>query len=135
MTVYIDHAADWAAVHSHSKLSEFFESATDLERAFHRLFRALVKNQRHAVAGGDLDQAGRGFGVLKLLGRANGLRQFINRRMLFVNRKLRVANDVDEQDMGDLELDLFLNLGRHVPMHVQTCRKRSFTFWTARRAD
>ena len=67
----------------------FFESATDLERAFHRLFRALVKNQRHPVTGRDLDQSGRGFGVLKLLGRANGLSQFINRRALFVNRKLR----------------------------------------------
>jgi len=31
--------------------------------------------------------------------------------VLVVNRKLRVANDVDEQDIGDLELDLFLDLG------------------------
>jgi len=36
--------------------------------------------------------------------------QFVNRRMLVINRKLRVANDVDEQDMGDFELDLVLNL-------------------------
>jgi hypothetical protein len=28
--------------------------------------------------------------------------------VLVVNRKLRVANNVDEQDMGDFELDLFL---------------------------
>jgi len=33
--------------------------------------------------------------------------------VLVVNRKLRVANDVDEQDMGDFELDLFLNFGGH----------------------
>ena len=26
---------------------------------------------------------------------------------------LGVANDVDEQDMGDLKLDLFLNFGGH----------------------
>ena len=31
-----------------------------------------------------------------------------------VNRKLRVANHVDEQDMGDFELDLFLNLSGHL---------------------
>src|ERR1017187_491439 len=115
LTVHIDHAAARAAVRSHSKayLRMFFESATDLKRAFHRLFRALVKNQRHPVAGRDLDQSGRGFSVLKLLGRANGLSQFVNRRTLLVNRKLRVANDVDEQDMGDLELDLFLDLSGH----------------------
>jgi hypothetical protein len=49
--------------------------------------------------------------------------QFINRRALIVNRKLRVANDVDEQDMGDLELDLFLDLsghGRGKPRFVRT---------------
>src|SRR5713226_9912441 len=100
-----------------------FESATDFERAFHWLFRALVKNQRHPVTGGDLDQSGRGFGVLKLLRRANGLSQFVNRRALIVNRKLRVANNVDEQDMGDLELDLFLNFGGH--LFARTVRKSS----------
>jgi hypothetical protein len=38
--------------------------------------------------------------------------------VLVANRKLRVANDVDEQDMGDFELDLLLDLGRHVPTRV-----------------
>ena len=33
--------------------------------------------------------------------------------MLFVNGKLQVANDVDEQDIGDLELDFLFNLVRH----------------------
>ena len=126
MTVDIDHAADWAAVHSHSKLylPLFFERATDFERAFYWLFRALVKNQRHPVAGGDLDQSGRSFGVLKLLRRANGLSQFINRRALIVNRKLGVANDVDKQDMGDLELNLFFNFSGHVGACVGTARPR-----------
>jgi hypothetical protein len=73
LTVDIDHAADWAAVRSHSKLSVFFESATDLQRAFHWLFRALIKNQRHPVTGRDLDRSGRGFGLLKLLGATNYL--------------------------------------------------------------
>jgi hypothetical protein len=41
------------------------------------------------------------------------LSQFINRRALIVNRKLRVANDVDEQDMRDLQLNFFLNLSGH----------------------
>jgi hypothetical protein len=33
---------------------------------------------------------------------------------LFTNRKLRVANDVDKQDMGDFELDLVLALNGHL---------------------
>src|SRR3984893_6193755 len=91
----------------------FFKSATDFERALHWLFRALVKNQRHPVAGWNFNQAAGGVSVLNLLGRTNGLSQFINRRALFVNRKLGIADDVDEQDMGDLELDLFLDLNGH----------------------
>src|SRR5712692_2603396 len=142
LTVYIDHAADWAAVHSHSKLYTrvFSESATDLERTFHWLFRALVKNQRHPVTGGDLDQARRGFGVLKLLGPANGLSQFINRRALLINRKLGVANDVDEEDVGDLELNLFFNFARHRCLLTTSClsaraRRRSFRSADRRAAD
>ena len=34
--------------------------------------------------------------------------------MLIVNRKFRVANDVDEENMRDLELDLFLDLNGHL---------------------
>src|SRR5207249_9667704 len=112
LAVHIDHAADWATVHSHSKsyLRVVFESAADLERAFHWLFRALVKNQRHPVTGRNFNQAARAFSLLKLLGGANALSQVINRRALIVNRQLRVANDVDEQDVGDLELDFLLDL-------------------------
>jgi len=44
--------------------------------------------------------------------------------VLFVNRKLSVAHNLDEQDMGDLKLDLLLDLGHHVPMrfiHILRC--------------
>ena len=34
--------------------------------------------------------------------------------MLIVNRKFRVANDVDEENMRNLELDLFLDLNGHL---------------------
>ena len=34
--------------------------------------------------------------------------------MLIINRKFRVANDVDEENMRDLELDLFLDLNGHL---------------------
>ena len=61
---------------------------------------------------------GSGFGVLKLLGGANDLIQFVDRRALIVNRELRVANDVDEQDMGDLERDFLLDLGGHLPARI-----------------
>ena len=45
------------------------------------------------------------------------LRQLIDRGALLIYGKFRVANDVDEQDMGDFELDLFLALNGHLVVH------------------
>src|SRR5712691_8126597 len=75
MTVHIYHSAYRTAVNSHSKMYHwvFFEGAADFERAFHWLFGALVKNQSHAVASGNFNQAARSFSLMKLLGRANYL--------------------------------------------------------------
>jgi hypothetical protein len=42
------------------------------------------------------------------------VRQLSDSCVLVVNRKLRVANDVDEQDMRDLELALFFDLSGHL---------------------
>ena len=114
--IYIDHAANWPAVDSHPKLQArmFLECAADLHRALRRRFRIGVKDQHHPIASWDPNQTVRGFGSLKLFGGANNPVQFLNRRVLVVNRKLRVANDVDEQDMGDFELDLLLDLNGHL---------------------
>ena len=56
---------------------------------------------------------------------ANNLVQFINSRVLFVNRELGVANNVDEQDMRDLKLDFFFNFGGHASFGAAD----SASFW------
>src|SRR4051812_31137457 len=56
LAVYIYHAADWPAVdaHAHGKFCVLlFNRTTDLERAFHWIFGAVIKDQRHPVAGRD----------------------------------------------------------------------------------
>jgi hypothetical protein len=123
--IYIDHAANWPAMDSHPKLQArtFLERAADLHRALHRRFRIGVKDQHHPIASWDPNQTVRGFGLLKLFGGANNPVQFLNRRVLVVNRKLRVANDVDEQNMGDLKLNFFFNLGRHMDSHGNARRE------------
>ena len=114
--IHIGNAADRTAVHAHPKLYPrvFLESATNFDRALRGRFRTGVKYQRHPVTRRDFKQTVRGFGSLKLLGRANKLVSFVNRRVLVVNRKFRVAYNVDEQDMGDLELNLLFNLSGHL---------------------
>jgi hypothetical protein len=87
--VYIDHAANGSAVDSHPELEArvFPERAADLHRALRRRFRIGVKDQHHSVASWDPNQTVRGFGSLKLFGGANNPVQFLNRRVLLINRK------------------------------------------------
>ena len=86
--VYIDHAANWSAVDSHPKLQArmFIERPADLHRALRRRFGISVKDQHHPVASWDPNQTVLGFGSLKLLGGANNPVQFLDRRVLVVNR-------------------------------------------------
>ena len=75
----------------------FLERAADLHRALHRRFRIGVKDQHHPIASWDPNQTVRGSGSLKLLGPADDPVWFLNCRVLAANRKLRVANNIDEQ--------------------------------------
>src|SRR5438477_9737413 len=52
-TTYVNHTTDRSAVHPHPQLElrVFPRATTDLQRAFHRRFRSVVENQRHAVSG------------------------------------------------------------------------------------
>ena len=52
----IDHSTDWPAVHPHAqlKLRMLLQHAADRHRTFHRLFRVFVEDQRHPVAGRNL---------------------------------------------------------------------------------
>src|SRR5262249_7186801 len=132
--IYIDDAANWPAVNSHPKLQArmFLERAADVHCALHWRFRTGVKYQRHAVARRDFKQATPGFGTLKLFGRADNLVQFLNRRVLIVNRKPRIPDNVDEQNMRDLQFDLFFDLGGHCSEanynwcwhHLRSCAAR-----------
>src|SRR6476469_3580185 len=116
MAIHIYHPADRTAVHAHSNLQAWMrlERATDFNRALRRRFLTGVKDQRHAVAGRNFYQPTRSFGFLVLIRTADDCRQLINYCPLLVNRKLRVTNNVDEQDMRDFEPNLFFNLGGHV---------------------
>jgi hypothetical protein len=53
----------------------------------HRRFGISVKDQHHPIASWDPNQTVRGFGSLKLFGDANNPVQFLNRRVLLINRK------------------------------------------------
>ena len=64
----------------------------------------ISKHQRAAIAGRQAEQFSFGLSEPELLGLLNNFLYRFNLRTLFVNRELRVTNNVDEQDMPDLEL-------------------------------
>src|SRR5205807_4773323 len=92
----------------------FLEGTASLHRALRRRFRAGVKDQPHVVARWNLNYAAGGFGFLILIRTADDFGQLVNHHPLFINRKLRVADDVDEQDVRDLKLDLLFNFSGHL---------------------
>jgi hypothetical protein len=53
------------------------------------------------------------FGEAELFRPAHDLLQFLERLVLPVNQSLRIANDVDEQDVADVEFHFGRTLGRH----------------------
>jgi hypothetical protein len=93
-----------------SQLGMLFHCATDLQRAFHRRFRRVVKHQRHPIAGRNRNQPMICFGFTELFGAANNLIQHLEQAPLLIDQELGVADDVDKEDIGDLKLDLLFYL-------------------------
>jgi len=73
-----------------------------------------MEDERHAIAAGAFNQSASRLRLSDSLRTPDNLVQPITQSALLINRVRRVTYDVHEQDMGDLELNLFLNLGGHL---------------------
>src|SRR5438552_18196143 len=115
-STYVHHAADRSAVNSHPQLQlrMFACSAADLQRAFHRRFRSVVKNQRHAVTCRDADETAFCLRSAEMFALAHDLIEQLEQSPLLRSHQLRIADNVDEEHIGKLQLDLFFNFGRHL---------------------
>src|SRR5262245_43244271 len=71
----VDDSTHGPTVYAHSQLKRrmLLEGAAYFQCAFNRIFRAMIKNQRDAVAGGDFDQAPRGFRGLEFIRTSDNL--------------------------------------------------------------
>ena len=71
----VDDPTDGSTVYAHSQLKfrMLLESAAYFQRAFNRRFRAMIKNQRDAVACRDFDQAPRRFRGLEFIRTSDNL--------------------------------------------------------------
>src|SRR5437899_7056093 len=111
-TAYIHDAADRATMHTHAQFEfgVFLQRAADFERAFNRRFGGVVKYQGHTVARRNRNQPIIDFRFVKLLSAAYNLVEYFKQSALLIDQQLGVADNVDEEHIGNLQLDLFLNL-------------------------
>jgi hypothetical protein len=82
------------------------ERLADFQSAQNGRLGAIAKDQGAAVARWQPKQFAFCFGLFELFSAANKLSKRLHLVALVANQQLRVANDVDEQDMTDLKFDL-----------------------------
>ena len=112
--VHVHHTTDRPAVNAHPDLQRWLSfSARLISRRTAPVppgfYRRPAPCRRRS---GFSNPIGR-FSFLELLGQANNPVEFINSAVLFVNRELRVADNVEEENVRDLKLDLLFNLSGH----------------------
>ena len=121
LTVYVSDFVDRPAVnaHSHRKLRVLFQLLADFHGAENRSFGAVAENKGAAVARREREQLAFSLGGTELLGSTDDLFQLLQQAGLLANEQLRIADDVDEQNMADLELHVWQLLHPHVPCAIK----------------
>ena len=82
------------------------QRAANFQGTQNRRFGVITEHQRAAVAGRHAQEFAFCFGLSELLGSPNNLLQRIELSALLVNRQLRIADNVNEENMSDLQLNL-----------------------------
>ena len=127
-TTHVNHTTDWPAMNSYPQFQfrVFACSAADLQRTFHRRFRSIVENQRHPVTCRNSDETAFCLGSAEVFALAHDLIEQLEQSPLLRSHQLRVADNVDKEHIGNLQLDLFLNFGRHLVNYFGACSAASF---------
>src|SRR5438874_13059453 len=111
-TDFIDRAA--VNAHPHPQFGMTFEFPANLDRAEDRRFRAGAENERATVTSGQAEQFTFPFSQAELLRAAHDLFQCLKLLALLGDEQFGITDDVDEENVPDLELDLFFNLRGHI---------------------
>src|SRR5215467_8911368 len=94
----------------------------NLQCVFHRRFRRIIKNQRHPITGWNCYQTMVSVGFPELLRLADDLVERLEQAALLIDQQLGLADDVDKEQGGYLELDLLFDL-RHRLSGILTLRQ------------
>ena len=104
------------AMNAHAQLQvrTLFESLRDFQRALHRPFQTVPKNEGHPVAQRKTDQFAARFGRLHLGRALDDLTERLLQLALFVDEQFRVTDNVHEQDMPDFQMGFGAGFNSHI---------------------
>ncbi|HEX4667237.1 MAG TPA: hypothetical protein VH207_11605 [Chthoniobacterales bacterium] len=98
--------------HAHRQLRVLLERFGNLERAARRLFRAMSKDQRHSITRWQPDEL-----LIRRLAHPrclqNNVSQLMEPLLLLFHQQLRIADNVDEQNVSDLQAEIVVRFGWH----------------------
>jgi len=114
-TTYVYHAANRAAMDPHAQLQlrVFTRGIANFQRTLHRGFGSVIEDERHTVTSRHGNEPTLRLGSAEVFRIANDLIKHVEQSALLVRYEFGITDNVDEEYVGDLELDLLLNLRRH----------------------
>src|SRR6266700_3329743 len=117
---FIDRAA--VNAHPHPQFGMTFELPANLDRAEDRRFRVGAENERATIASRQAEQFAFRFSQTELLRPAHDLIQCLKLLALLGDEQFGITDDVDEENVPDLQLDLFFNLRGHINAPTERTR-------------
>ena len=113
--IHIGSPADRTAVdsHAHPQLRMAPQCIANLYRAGNWSVRRCCKDQRHSVAGRQARQFASSIGCAERIGSPNNFIERMQIIALLIDQELGVTDDVDEENVPDLQFDLFFNFSGH----------------------
>src|SRR5438477_3658794 len=102
----------------------FLQLFGNLQGAENRRFGAGAENERATVASGQAEQFAFRFSQTELLRAAYDLFQCLKLLALLGDEQFGITDDVDEENVPDLQLDLFFNLRGHINAPTERTRMK-----------
>src|SRR4029077_6386899 len=113
--IYIDNAANRPAVDTHSQwqLRKISQCFADLQCALHGSLRTIGENKHHSVTGGQPEKFTSCFCRPELVSALYNSIEDLERFALLVDQEFGITHGIDEQNVGNLQLDFRFDLGGH----------------------
>src|SRR5436190_16585900 len=116
---YVHYAADRSAMDPHAQfqLWVFADGTANFQRALHRGFGGVIEDERHTVTSRHGNEPTLCLRRAEMFSLADDLIKHVEQSALLVRYEFGIADNVDKKHIGNLQLDLLLNLLLNLRKH------------------